>query len=82
MSMDLQNHAKDAAEQSQHLALKTSTTRVRELLIPINKYRNSLLSRIDALEWVGKYGQADFYKKELKNVEQLIEKGETFYCLH
>lgn len=82
MSMDLQNHAKDAAEQSQHSTSETSTTRVSQLLIPINKYRNTLLSRIDALEWVGKYEQADFYKKELKHVEQLIEEGETFYCLH
>ena len=80
--MDLPNRAKDVVEQSQPSTSEESTTRVRELLIPINKYRNTLLSRIDALEWVGKYEQADFYKKELKHVEQLIEKGETFYCLH
>ena len=80
--MDLQNHAKGAAEQSQHSTSETSTTRVKELLIPINQYRNSLVQEIDAAEWIGDFTRADNLKLELWATERLIAHGETYYCLH
>lgn len=54
----------------------------KELLRPINKYRNMLLEQIDAAEWRGDFDLADRWKQQLRYVEKEIKEGAVYYCLH
>lgn len=57
-------------------------SRIKDLLIPINKHRNQLLEQIDAAEWRGDFTYADICKVELRHIEREIKEGATYYCLH